>query len=88
MRSALTTINVIATGIGDVPQWLADEGLERALAYFEQNDLDPAACHNAKIQAPHSELAGHWDKADLEANKVLLGDKRYEFSMINLEIEA
>jgi hypothetical protein len=34
-----------AVGVGDVPQWLADEGLELAARYFEEHDLDPVACY-------------------------------------------
>lgn len=76
-----------AVGVGDVPQWLADEGLELAVKYFEENNLDPMACHEAKLSSPGSFLANHWDQADLIANKVLLGDSRFENSMINLEFE-
>lgn len=83
----MTTKTLSAIGVGDVPQWLADEGLEMAIKYFEDNNQDPLACYEAKTNNPDSSLAIHWDKADLLANKVLLGDSRYENSMINLEIE-
>jgi hypothetical protein len=76
-----------AVGVGDVPQWLADEGLELAAKYFEENDLDPIACFEAKLSSSGSALANHWDQADLIANKVLLADSRYENSMINLDLE-
>lgn len=76
-----------ADGVGDVPRWLADEGLELASAYFQDNDLDPIVCHEAKMANPDSELASHWDKAELLANKVLLSDSRYEYSMISLGFE-
>lgn len=83
----MNTKTLSAVGVGDVPQWLADEGLELAIKYFEENGLDPLACYEAKNSDPSSSLAAHWDKADLLANKVLLGDSRYENSMISLELE-
>lgn len=76
-----------AVGVGDVPQWLADEGLELAIRYFEDSDLDPLICYEAKNADPSGALAGHWDKADEIANTVLLGDSRYDNSMITLEVE-
>ena len=76
---------LIAVGIGDVPAWLADEGLVLAMAYFEDNDLNPQACFEAKRDESNSQLASHWDMAETLANKVLLSDTRYENSMINLD---
>ena len=76
---------LIAEGVGDVPAWLADEGLELAVAYFEENDLDPKACFEAKREGSDSELAKHWDQAEKLANKVLLSNSRYDQSMISLD---
>ena len=76
---------IIALGIGDVPGWLADEGLELAGAYFEDNDLNPQACFEAKEKFSDSELASHWDKAEHLANRVLLCDSRYDNSMVSLD---
>lgn len=45
-----------AEGIGDVPDYLAQEGLELAALYFQENDLEPAECYAAYKQAPDSEL--------------------------------
>ena len=78
------TKELTAIGAGDVPQWLADEGLELAIKYFEENNLDPLVCYEAKSSDPSSIFASHWDKADLIANKVLLGNSRYDNSMISL----
>ena len=78
----------IAVGIGDVPAWLADEGLELATIYFEDNSLNPQACFEAKENETNSELACHWNKAEKLANKVLLSDSRYENSMISLEFDV
>lgn len=83
----VTAKTLSAIGVGDVPQWLADEGLALAVKYFEENNLDPLACYEAKTNNPSSSLAVHWDTADLLANKVLLGESRYENSMINLVLE-
>lgn len=83
----MTDNRLSASGVGDVPQWLADEGLELAIRYFEDNDLDPIACYAARSTDPSGILASHWDKADQLANTVLLGDPRYENSMITLELE-
>jgi hypothetical protein len=78
---------LIADGIGDVPAWLADEGLKLAVTYFEDMKLNPKTCFDAKKRARNDELADHWDKAEELANKVLLGDSRYENSMINLDYD-
>jgi len=75
---------LIAVGIGDVPAWLADEGLELAKTYFEDNRLNPYACFKAILNENHTELENHWDKAEKTANNVLLSDSRYDNSMINL----
>ena len=79
---------LIAVGVGDVPAWLAEEGLELAVAYFEENDLNPQACFEANKDKSDSELAGHWDKAETLANKVLLSDSRYDNSMVCLDFDV
>ena len=79
---------LIAVGVGDVPTWLADEGLELAVAYFLDNDLNPQACFEAKIDENDYELARHWDKAETVANKVLLSDSRYDNSMVRLDFDV
>ena len=79
---------LIAVGVGDVPAWLADEGLELAAAYFENNSLNPQTCFEAKEDESNSELACHWDKAEKRANKVLLADSRYDDSMISLDFDV
>jgi len=79
---------LIAVGVGDVPSWLADEGLELAISYFEENDLSPKACYEAKRDDSDSELAKHWSNAETLANKVLLSDSRYDQSMINLDFDV
>ena len=73
-----------AEGVGDVPDYLAQEGLELAVIYFEENDLDPAECYAAFKQAPDSELGQVWNAAETEANRVIQGNKRYDNSMIVL----
>ncbi|MEL4373251.1 hypothetical protein [Shewanella xiamenensis] len=73
-----------AEGVGDVPDYLAQEGLELAVLYFEKNDLDPAECYAAFKQAPDSELGQAWYAAETEANRVIQGNKRYDNSMIML----
>ena len=78
---------LVAVGLGLVPAWLADEGLELAVAYFENNDLDPKACFDAMEDDNNSELAGHWYKAQKLANKVLLSDSRYDNSMVCLDFD-
>lgn len=78
---------LIAVGVGDVPAWLADEGLELAVAYFEDNDLDPKASFEAMKDDNDSELARHWYKAQKLANKVLLSDSRYDNSMVSLDFD-
>jgi len=75
---------LIAVGIGDVPTWLADEGLESAKAYFEDNHLTPYTCFEAILNGSNTELENHWDRAEKMANKVLLSDTRYDNSMISL----
>ncbi len=79
---------LIAVGVGDVPAWLAEEGLELAVAYFEDNDLNPQACFEAIKDESDSELANHWYKAQKLANKVLLSDSRYDNSMISLDFDV
>ena len=79
---------LIAVGVGDVPAWLADEGLELAVAYFENNDLSSQACFEAKEDETNSELACHWVEAEKLANKVLLGDSRYDNSMVSLDFDV
>ena len=79
---------LIAVGVGDVPTWLANEGLGLALAYFEDNDFSPQACFEAKKDQSDSELAMHWGKAEKLANKVLLSDSRYDNSMISLDFDV
>jgi len=76
---------LIAVGVGDVPAWLADEGLELAMTYFEKNNLNPQTCFEEKKEDNDQELANHWDKAEKLANKVLLSDSRYDNSMVNLD---
>ncbi|MFV0596828.1 hypothetical protein [Shewanella sp.] len=73
-----------AEGVGDVPDYLAQEGLELAVLYFEENDVDPAACYAAYKQAPDSELGQAWYAAETEANRVIQGNKKYDNSMIVL----
>lgn len=73
-----------AEGVGDVPDYLAQEGLELAVLYFEETHLDPAECYAAYMQAPDSELGQVWYAAETEANRVLQGNKRYDNSMIVL----
>ena len=70
-----------AEGVGDVPDYLAQEGLELAVLYFEENDLDPAECYVAYKQAPDSELGQAWYAAETEANRVIQGNKKYDNSM-------
>lgn len=84
-RFILDKKELIANGFGDVPPWLADEGLELAITYFDENDLSPQACFEAKRDGSDIELAKHWDKAETLANKVLLSDSRYDQSMISLD---
>ena len=79
---------LIAVGVGDVPAWLADEGLELAATYFEDKNLNPQTCFEAKKDESDSELTYHWDKAEKLANKVLLGDSRYDNSMISLDFDV
>ena len=79
---------LIAVGVGDVPAWLADEGLELASAYFEENSLNPLTCFEAKQNESDGELADHWVKAEKLANKVLLGDSRYDNSMVSLDFDV
>ena len=73
-----------ADGVGDVPDYLAQEGLELAVLYFEENDLDPAECYVAYKQAPDSEQGLAWYAAETEANRVIQGNKKYDNSMIVL----
>jgi len=79
---------LIALGLGVVPAWLADEGLELAVAYFEDNDLNPQACFEAMQDDNGSELAMHWYKAQRLANKVLLSDSRFDNSMVCLDFDV
>jgi len=79
---------LIAVGIGDVPTWLAEDGLVLAVIYFEDNDLDPKACFEAMENDNGSELARHWYKAQKLANKVLLSDSRYDNSMVCLDFDV
>jgi len=78
---------LIASGIGDVPSWLANEGLELAEKYFEDHDLIPEDCYEAYNNGNNSQLANYWVQAEKIANNVLAGDERYENSMINLEFD-
>lgn len=73
-----------AEGVGDVPDYLAQEGLELAAIYFQENDLEPAECYAAYKQAPDSELGQAWYAAETDANRVIQGNKRYDNSMIVL----
>ncbi|NRD30656.1 hypothetical protein HQQ92_02295 [Shewanella sp. DC2-4] len=73
-----------AEGVGDVPDYLAQEGLELAVLYFQENDLEPAECYAAYKQAPDSELGQAWYTAETDANRVIQGNKRYDNSMIVL----
>ena len=77
---------LIADGVGDVPVWLADEGLEFAIAYFENNGLNPYACYEAMLKKSNTVLKTHWDKAEQAANRVLLSNPQYDNSMICLSI--
>lgn len=81
---AITKKELVAVGIGDVPEWLANEGLELAKAYFEENLLNPYACYEAIVCKNNTELENQWNKAEIMANKVLLSDSRYDNSMIIL----
>lgn len=78
---------LIALGIGDVPAWLADEGLELALTYFSDNDLNPHDCFKAKETDDNHELARHWYKAQHLANTVLHGGSKYINSVISLDYD-
>lgn len=73
-----------AEGVGDVPDYLAQEGLELAVLYFEEHDLEPAKCYTAYKQDTDTELGQAWYAAETEANRVIQGNKRYENSMIVL----
>lgn len=79
---------LIAVGVGDVPAWLADEGLELAATYFEEKNINPQTCFDAKKKEIDHELASHWDKAEKLANKVLLSDSRYDNSMVSLDFDV
>lgn len=79
---------LVAVGVGDVPAWLADEGLVLAEKYFEAKGLNPEVCYEAKINESNKELARNWDEAEKKANNVLSGDSRYKNSMINLEYDV
>jgi hypothetical protein len=79
---------LLAHGIGDIPAWLADDGLELALEYFDENDLNPHTCFKAKTDAPDSENARHWKQAEKLANRVLLSNSRYDNSMISLDFDV
>lgn len=73
-----------AEGVGDVPDYLAQDGLELAVLYFAENDLDPAECYAAYKQSPDSELGKAWYTAETEANRAIQGNKKYDNSMIVL----
>lgn len=73
-----------AEGVGDVPDYLAQEGLELAVRYFEDHELEPAECYAAYQLDRDSELGQAWYAAGTEANKVIEGNQRYENSMIVL----
>jgi hypothetical protein len=76
-----------AYGVGDAPAFLAEEGLELAIRYFEDQDIDPVASYEATKNDPQSELAEHWYKAEKTANRILLSSGFYDNSMISLEID-
>ncbi|BDM63237.1 hypothetical protein NFHSH190041_06890 [Shewanella sp. NFH-SH190041] len=71
-------------GIGDVPDYLAQEGLELAVRYFEEQEVEPAECYAAYQLDRDSELGQVWYAAEKAANKVIEGNQRYENSMIVL----
>lgn len=73
-----------AEGVGDVPDYLAQEGLELAVLYFEEHDLDPEECYAAYKHDRDSKHGQAWYAAETEANRVIQGNKRYENSMIVL----
>jgi hypothetical protein len=79
---------LVAIGIGDVPAWLAEDGLVLALMYFNDNELDPRLCFEANKSGNDIKLASHWNKAEKKANQVLAGDSRYGNSMIVLNYEV
>ncbi len=83
----MNTKVLTAVGIGDVPNWLANDGLTIAQLYFENNGLDPVECYKANSNGTNCELAAHWVSANKKANQVLLSDDRYQNSMIYLEFE-
>ncbi|MDV5170978.1 hypothetical protein [Photobacterium rosenbergii] len=71
--------------IGDAPQYLADEGVELAKKYFDEQDIDMLVCFEAYERDQNSDLGRHWLAAEREANRVLAGDGRYDNSMVVLE---
>ncbi|WP_394390527.1 hypothetical protein [Shewanella woodyi] len=88
MTAVLNDSTLDAYGIGDVPDWLIDEGLILAIEYFQQNALDPIECLEAHKEqnTNNNELTQHWLTAQAEANKVLIGHQKYNNSMICLEM--
>lgn len=52
----MSDIELDAYGIGDVPDYLAEEGLELAIRYFEENGLNAADCYEAFQKDKESEL--------------------------------
>ncbi|PHS15391.1 MAG: hypothetical protein COA86_14355 [Kangiella sp.] len=80
-------IELTAYSIGDVPEYLAEEGLEQAQYYFDINDLEPQDCFEASEQNPRSTFGQHWSTACLKANLILKGNRLYDNSLICLEID-
>lgn len=92
MAAILNDSTLEAYGIGDVPDWLIDEGLELATEYFQQNALNPVEClqaYNNSSKDCHSQLnvlAQHWLTAQSEANSLLIGHQKYNNPMTCLEL--
>ena len=80
-------MKLTAYSIGNAPEYLAEEGLENALYYFELNGLDIQECFEAYVQYPDSIQGKHWVTANEKANFHLLGKRMYDNSMIFLEME-
>jgi len=70
--------------IGDVPQFLEEQSLELAKAYFKKNNLSPFTCFEAMSALNNPELEYHWLIAQIEANKALISHPQYQDSEIYL----
>jgi hypothetical protein len=79
---------LVAEGIGEVPAWLAEEGLALAKRYFEDNNIDAETCFKAKGLTSRADLTTHWQEAEKLANTVLEGNAVYKNSMISLNYDT